>query len=345
MKSSFKRRAFTLVELLVVIAIIGILIAMLLPAVQAVREAARRTQCLNNIRQIALATMSYESAHQRFPPGHLSTALRSQALTSGSPQQVGVFCHLLPFMELNNVADLVELSLSPDSFGDDGNGNGSWRNFQPTVGQLNTRRASQTRLPVLECPSDPTVPEQLFVVRYYNDAIVGVLEDDDEFGNSFGTTNYSPVGGVAGQPTGVSLNGQDALNTQWIGFNGILGNRSKTTFGDILDGSSNTLLFGEIAGQPIALFDEVPVSYAWIGSINLPMMHWVLDFTPDPNVPATTNARRRGNANLKRYTSHHSGVVNFARGDGSVVSVPETTDLTTMYNLSAMKDGNIVSLN
>ena len=341
--NSFRRHAFTLVELLVVIAIIGILIGMLLPAVQQVREAARRTQCLNNIRQIALAAMNYESAHQRFPPGHLSTALPNQALTSGSPQQVGVFCQLLPFMELNNVADLVELSLGPDSGGDDGNGNGSWRNFEPTVGQFNTRLASQTRLPVLECPSDPTVPEQLYVVRYYNDAIVPALLADDVFGNSFGTTNYSPVGGVAGDNTGASVNGI-VLNEAWVGHNGILGNRSKTTFGDILDGSSNTLLFGEIAGQQIALTSEVPVSYAWIGSINLPMMNWVLDFTDDPNVPASTNERRRSGANLQRYTSHHSGVVNFARGDGSVDTITQDADEATMFSLSAMRDGGVVSL-
>ena len=87
----FKRRAFTLVELLVVIAIIGILIAMLLPAVQAVREAARNTQCKNNIRQIALAAMNYESTSMRFPPGLLNESINSQTdtcllYTSPSPR-------------------------------------------------------------------------------------------------------------------------------------------------------------------------------------------------------------------------------------------------------------------
>ena len=125
MKSSFKRRAFTLVELLVVIAIIGILIAMLLPAVQAVREAARRTQCLNNIKQVALACHTYESAHGNFPPGMLEEAIQS-GTPGEDPQRLGVLCFLLPFMELNNVADLVEPTLNPDLLGDDGNGNGVW---------------------------------------------------------------------------------------------------------------------------------------------------------------------------------------------------------------------------
>ena len=78
-----RRRGFTLVELLVVIAIIGILIGMLLPAVQQVREAARRTQCANNIRQLSLGAMNYESANMRFPPGWLSNDNTSLASGPG----------------------------------------------------------------------------------------------------------------------------------------------------------------------------------------------------------------------------------------------------------------------
>ena len=126
MNTSRSRSAFTLVELLVVIAIIGILIGMLLPAVQSVREAARNTQCKNNIRQIALAAMNYESANQRFPPGLLEAPLPSQNLDSGfdsgedgEPQELSILVHLLPFIEANNVADLIEPSLSPDRLGND----------------------------------------------------------------------------------------------------------------------------------------------------------------------------------------------------------------------------------
>lgn len=97
-----RRKAFTLVELLVVIAIIGILIGMLLPAVQQVREAARRTSCANNIRQLGLAAMNYEGAFRKFPPGY------TQERISGRYQGHSVFYFLLPYMEANNIFDNMD---------------------------------------------------------------------------------------------------------------------------------------------------------------------------------------------------------------------------------------------
>ena len=332
MKTLYKRNAFTLVELLVVIAIIGILIAMLLPAVQAVREAARRTQCVNNIKQVALASLNYESAFQRFPPGVLGPELPSQNLTGEGPQFVGVFCQLLPYMELNNVADLIEISLSPDALGDDGDvaggsENGSWPNFALTEGEFNTRLASQSQIPSFECPSDDTDPVRLYTRRFWNDNGNPELRDDDEFNLGYGVTNYSPIGGVSGEIT----------TGEWSNHNGIFGNRSKTTFGQITDGTSNTLLFGEIAGQPLALSSQVSVSYAWIGAINIRMLGWKFD-------RAGLTDSQIGSRYLDKYNSYHTGVVNFALADGSVTTISEDADLTTMYNLSAMRDGNVTFL-
>ncbi|MDX1929734.1 MAG: DUF1559 domain-containing protein [Pirellulaceae bacterium] len=96
-----KRNAFTLVELLVVIAIIGILVGLLLPAVQAAREAARRIQCTNNVRQLGLATHNYESAYKRLPSGWVSNGV------SGEPGW-GWSAALLPFMEGNNLANRID---------------------------------------------------------------------------------------------------------------------------------------------------------------------------------------------------------------------------------------------
>lgn len=119
-----KKRGFTLVELLVVIAIIGVLVALLLPAVQAAREAARRTQCVNNLKQMGLGAANYESAHGYFPPGRL----RPDVSSNGKEQPVGystypavppsgikmgffsVHIWLLPYMEANNVYDLIDFN-------------------------------------------------------------------------------------------------------------------------------------------------------------------------------------------------------------------------------------------
>ena len=121
MNSKSSKTAFTLVELLVVIAIIGILIAMLLPAVQAVREAARRVECMNKVRQLGIAVLNHENAQGVFPPGR--TDLHSWA------------SYLLPYIEQTNVGDIIDVDIP---FYDPAN--------QPAVSSV---------IPTLICPSNP----------------------------------------------------------------------------------------------------------------------------------------------------------------------------------------------
>ena len=333
MKLSAKQRAFTLVELLVVIAIIGILIGMLLPAVQSVREAARRTQCLNNLRQVALASHNYESALGRFPPGMLEEAGGAPGV---DPQRLGVFCFLLPYMELQNVRDLVEPTLNPAKLGDDGNGNGEWWVYDPSGDQtFNTRFCSQIQIPTFECPSDQIAASVAIVTmagegtNNNNSPIwwtVIRFFDDDEFGLSFGVRNYSGVGGVVGDITG--------SENEWRNHEGILGNRTKTSFANVTDGTSNTLLFGEIVGRNTGWLGAGGggAVYSWIGSVNLPVWNW----GTETNSTSTL---------LRAFESNHPGTVNFARADGSVEAVSETMEVTTMRNLAGMADGTIASFN
>src|SRR5262245_45240345 len=103
-------RGFTLVELLVVIAIIGILIALLLPAVQAAREAARRSQCMNNLRQMGLAMLNYEQSYKVFPPSDVMTPDPATGLMTKS-LSLSVHARLLPFVEESSLRSLVNFSV------------------------------------------------------------------------------------------------------------------------------------------------------------------------------------------------------------------------------------------
>ena len=263
----------------------------------------------------------------RFPPGLLGNDTISGGIGANT-QSVGVFCYLLPYMEFNNVADLIEVNLNPDIVAD------AWQNFDPAGdSSFNTRLASQARIPSFECPSDDTDPTRVFVSHFHTDAISRTARDDNEFGLSHGLTNYSPIGGVLGNATNATFIPEVA---QWSGYDGIFTNRSKTTFGNISDGSSNTLLFGEIAGQSGVGTSSQTHGYAWIAAINLSMIGWEFD-------RAGLTDSQLGNRNLDKYNSFHTGVVNFARGDGSVTTIPQNTDAITMFRLSAMSDGNVVT--
>ncbi len=129
-----RMQGFTLIELLVVIAIIGILVGMLLPAVQSVREAARRTQCLNNIRQIALANHLYESARKSFPPSLIAPPPGQTYPTSNASW--GIMGRILPFIEQENAANLVSLEVGYDQPPNSSSG------------------IPQLRIPTFMCPSE-----------------------------------------------------------------------------------------------------------------------------------------------------------------------------------------------
>lgn len=329
-----KRGAFTLVELLVVIAIIGILIGMLLPAVQSVREAARRTQCLNNIRQVGLSAVNYETTNGKFPPGLLESLGSGTSSSVGEPQELGILVHLLPFIEANNVADLVEPSLSPERLGNDGSGVGFWGDYNAAGGR-STRFASQFKISSFECPSDQIEADgTLLSLHTASDSRAdwGFLFDlnrvrrllTNGYGNNgLGATNYVGVGGAVGVIES---------DQTFAAFEGIFGNRSETSNADITDGSTNTLLFGEVNAKdhrwPVE--GATSVQYSWMGNVVMPMNLW-------QNNDNTTRA-------LFAFDSNHSSVVNFARADGSVHAVSANTDIDIMRAVSGFRDGSVVTL-
>lgn len=125
---------FTLVELLVVIAIIGILVALLLPAIQAAREAARRSQCQNNLRQLALAVLNYESSQRHLPPSVEIVTASGNTANNGA---WGVHGHILPYVEEQSLRNLVNINMAWD--------------FQTPINNV--------RIPIFSCPSDGPAAE------------------------------------------------------------------------------------------------------------------------------------------------------------------------------------------
>ena len=200
------KKGFTLVELLVVIAIIGILVGMLFPAVQAVREAARRTSCVNNIRQIGIAIHNYESARQKLPPGWISNPV------VGEPGW-GWASYLLPEIEQNNVKGLIDFNIAIDD------------PFHDPV--------RQNALTIFLCPSDPE--QEIVDLHVIEDHSHARPSPQHQHGEEF----WVPRGNYSG------VFGTNEIYADPTNGNGIFYHQSKTRFADIRDGLSNTLMVGE----------------------------------------------------------------------------------------------------
>ncbi len=208
--SSLPPRGFTLVELLVVITIIGILIALLLPAVQAAREAARRLQCSNNFKQIGLALHNYHSAHNCFPPGGIYV---------DSPLYIGPsWCGLiLPYMEQTQILGQYNFSLPPPGWG-------VYAGTNELVGG--------NRIPAFCCPSDPQ--DELLPIGTSNGSTPG---------GSILWYNAN-VGGVTDSRSAWT----DDLQAALIDGDGMLMNVKAIRIAEVADGTSNTLFVGEVTG-------------------------------------------------------------------------------------------------
>lgn len=303
------RRGFTLVELLVVIAIIGVLVALLLPAVQAAREAARRSQCGNNLKQVVLASHNFHDVHLRFPPGMLS-AEPVATYVSSTDQGVGPIASLLPYMEQKPAFDLIQRNLSYDVR------EPNWWS------DPSTQDASRMKTKSLVCPS--TNPYQhaanqtlTTLYPYFLDTASTPWQTyysgtfiPDPAGKAIGRTNYMGMGGYAGNIPG------------WGLYIGIFYNRSKVRMSEITDGTSNTIIFGEAIGGKSGISNSTrEYGFSWMGSGYL---------TSFPGL---------GTWQFGSFNAEHPGVCQFALADGSVKAVQTNIDFNPYVYCSAIGDG------
>jgi len=345
-RSCPKVRGFTLIELLVVIAIIAILIGLLLPAVQKVREAAARMTCQNNLKQLGLACHNYHDANQKLPPGRKSLGnTQGAAIATFPSDRVALNQHglvyLLPYIEQGNLYSRFNLNAATGNFWAPAVFGypitpGSALSVPDAISSGNAALAA-VEIKILLCPSDngtKTIAP--------------------------GSVHYSPDG-TTGQVTAVKTcydfiaqaNGVNRYNwwrNTTTGTRYIFGENSDTTLVAITDGTSNTLMMGE---QTLELFNGTTTGWSYAGWVSVgidPVGAWNTTFPAQGlniwnynNNTSPLNKVRGRRASWYNAASLHTGGVNFVFADGSVRFIPESISVQTLTLLSRMADGQVIT--
>jgi prepilin-type N-terminal cleavage/methylation domain-containing protein/prepilin-type processing-associated H-X9-DG protein len=321
-----RRSGFTLVELLVVIAIIGLLVALLFPAVQAARESGRRMACANNMRQIGLAVLNFESRWRRLPPGSVAKPHPSIPANPHTFYRWSTFAHVAPLFEQGNALDLLDLDLPMYS-------NGSW-DVVPE-----NQAGVATMLPVLLCPSDRGLP---------------VAE-------GFGPTNYAMCAGTGiGGGTPIRTDGLFYVNSQTRIADIVDGTSNTVAASESILGegtenqSSRTLLDPQTNYRFVTI---APLTESACGSTNkwnvtnLRGFSWTNGefrcalynhfYPPNSEVPDCLGVQILGDPSI-RYTpygwrtarSRHPSGINVLMADGSVRFVQDQIDTNAWKGLA-----------
>ena len=313
-------RGFTLIELLVVIAIIAVLISLLLPAVQSAREAARRAQCTNNLKQMALAAANYESANSMFPGGSYSGTLFNPPHWGTYPENFSCFVRMLPYFEQSAMYSAVNLNLS---------GSGASNVTVCGVRVSSLVCPSDIQNDTVPFPSTRSSPPGVTPGWSFNLANTGANDGVyDSSGNTLlvpGIQAFTSYAGNAGTFTFGFSNLMPSAVVQ--AHNGVIYNDSKVTLASITDGTSNTFLFGEHSKG--TLFAADPGYAISDGSWNSGRWYDTLFSTIYPLNLAHGNYAGGPLSGFQYYMptaagSQHPGGANFALCDGSVRFVKNT---------------------
>jgi prepilin-type N-terminal cleavage/methylation domain-containing protein/prepilin-type processing-associated H-X9-DG protein len=355
-----RRRAFTLIELLVVIAIIGVLIALLLPAVQAAREAARRSQCVNNLKQIALAIHNYASSNgETLPPHYVDDPWNGNLNQSQSLQ-----ARILPYVEQTIAYNAINWDIpsrwgpgdAGGNYNDDGGGD-LWGAIQHTVITMEIKSYL--------CPSDPN-PGNLNVLGWTN--IQGGVK-------RVGTSNYPNNIGLNRHHNTWAMNGPGWIATTW---DGVL--KPTVTLATFVDGTSNTAILSEWVKGPANL-DRDGLGQVYQSGINSDTFSgqlysdwlaaqacqrngltrdwgwkgewWIQGDRNNYSHTQTPNRRScnyadvgvdgRGTITMMSASSLHPGGVNVAFMDGSVKFIKNSINFKTWYAIGTPNNNEVVS--
>jgi prepilin-type N-terminal cleavage/methylation domain-containing protein/prepilin-type processing-associated H-X9-DG protein len=327
-----RTRGFTLIELLVVIAIIAVLVALLLPAVQQAREAARRAQCKNNLKQIGLALHNYHGALQTFPPGYVDLNGNPNLTPDNDLGPAWGWCtFLLPYMDQQNVYDRINLNQS--------------------IGTGVNAQVSLVPMPMLQCPTDGLQDPFPVYDSNFSTPIANVAHSSyvacngwiECFGGAGGNPQPGPLAdGLAG------TFGQAGVGMFW--------RNSKVTVAKVRDGLSNTIAVGERSSNhsPSTWTGAVPGGRcpAWMAVVP------PSPYSPPPGPPydnadfgealilAHCNATHLPNADFPIFDpdvfySLHSGGCHFLFGDGSVRFISSFVNGPTYQYLSTIAGGEV----